>query len=557
MRWRGKGQADDAPQINGDQTFLGMDMKSQDPASIKQGLYREGYNVRCENGGLATRLGSVAPGALNAVAYNRIYGTGLFSNPNGLEWLAVAVSNGVWFVRDGEYPRFIPLADRLTYPVEFSQAFDVFFLWRGPNVEPLLWHGDWSVYWESFPAPIAGSGRSTVPNAYYAETASNRMLVPYGKDRVAVSDIADYTSYDWTIDDFQINAGESDDLVRVFPWQQTTILCFKRHSIFRVTGFQGDLSQATLEKLPGTLGLVGRHALVQVSGDVYFMSQSGVFRVSQVMVDTPQPDDIPVSDSIKPIIDAINWNAANLIRCEYRRDRIYFAVPLKNALRNNAVVVYNIVTNLWESIDTWGDPDFRVDDFIKMDYNGERRIYAIDREQGKILLLEQGKTDLMGTSIESEYQIDMAVMTRGYQGAGPRSNFQRLYMDCATWNPSFTIKVYPDGANEKVLVTDRTRDRTEYSVFGKPNWDPTNSNDDHRTSRREDYAVGFDTSLNGFMLGDNGIQIERQQEETERFPVELKARYLQFKIENSQGYMGVRTVSVDAFEDQRPPRHHT
>jgi hypothetical protein len=50
------------------------------------------------------------------------------------------------------------------------------------------------------------------------------MLVPYGRDRIAVSDIADYTSYDWAINDFQINAGEADDLVRVFPWQQQQVL---------------------------------------------------------------------------------------------------------------------------------------------------------------------------------------------------------------------------------------------------------------------------------------------------------------------------------------------
>jgi hypothetical protein len=44
------------------------------------------------------------------------------------------------------------------------------------------------------------------------------MLVPYGKDRIAVSDIADYVGkYDWTMDDFQINQGESDDLIRFIP----------------------------------------------------------------------------------------------------------------------------------------------------------------------------------------------------------------------------------------------------------------------------------------------------------------------------------------------------
>jgi len=551
-RWRGTGTLDEQIVATGDQMFVGMDMRAQDPVTMRQGFYREGYNCRCDPGGLSTRLGSLTPGALNAVDYNEIFGTGLFSNPNGLEWLAVAVSSGVWFVRDGEYPRFLPLNETINYPVEFSQCFDIFFMWRGPDIAPLLWRGDWSVYWETFPPPIATSGRSTVPNAYYAENASNRMLVPYGKDRVAVSDIADYTSYDWTINDFQINQGESDDLVRIFPWQQETIFCFKRHSIYRVTGFAGDLTQATLTRLPGTIGLVGRHAACQVSGTIFFMSQSGVFTIEQALVNTPVPSEFPVSEPIKPVIDAINWNASNLIRCEYRRDRIYFAVPLKDAVRNNVVLVYNIVTQAWESIDSWGDPDFRIDDLIKMDYNGERRLYAVDRIKGLILLLEQGKTDLMGADYDHEYQIELDIMTRGYAGPGPRSFFRRFELDVATWHPQLTVTCYPDSGNGKVLVQDKTRDRTKYEVYGKPRWNPLNSNDDHMSPKRQDYS----TSL-PIIIGYNGVMIEKNEESTERYPVNLKARYIQLKISNHQGFINIRTISPDAYEDERAPRPQT
>jgi hypothetical protein len=160
-RWRGAAPNDDALVTTGDATFFGMDMKSSDPASMKPGFYREGYNCRVENGGLETRKGSICPGALNAVQYNQILGTGLFSNPNGLEWLAIATVSGVWFARDGEYPRFVRCL-KIEENVEFTQCFDVFFMWRGPLKVPLLWHGDWSVYWENFPPPQAAV---TVPCA--------------------------------------------------------------------------------------------------------------------------------------------------------------------------------------------------------------------------------------------------------------------------------------------------------------------------------------------------------------------------------------------------------
>jgi hypothetical protein len=549
-RWRGAGQLDDALSTLGDSTFFGMDMKSADPASMKPGFYREGYNCRVENGGLESRKGMLCPGALNVINYNQIYGVGLFSNPNGLEWLAIATVSGVWFARDGEYPRFVPLPEKIQDNVEFSQCFDQFYMWRGPAHVPLVWGGDWAVYWQTFPPPTGG--RQTVPNAYTAENAANRMLVPYGKDRVAVSDIADYTEYDWTIDDFQINQGESDDLVRIFPWQQQMVICFKRRSIYRVANVSGDLSGAVLEKLPGTVGLVGRHAVVEVSGDIYFMSHSGVFKISQVFQDTPQPNDLPSSDYIKPVIDSINWNAANLIYAAYRRDRVYFAVPLKNSLRNNCVLVYNIATGFWESIDTFGDPDFRVDDMVKMDYNGERRLYAIDRVKGLIILMEQGKTDIFGDSQAFEYQIGFDVMTRGYGTAYGRNSLQNMELDIATWNPEITVQAYPDGGKSKTLVAEKIFDRTKYRSFGKTRWNPLNSNDDHASPRRQDYSVQLP-----FMLGYNGIQVERQQETTQRYPVNLMGRYIQYKISNATGYINVRTITIDSDEDERSPRPYT
>jgi hypothetical protein len=56
------------------------------------------------------------------------------------------------------------------------------------------------------------------------------------------------------------------------------------------------------------------------------------------------------------------------------------------------------------------------------------------------------------------------------------------------------------------------------------------------------------------MLGNNGIQVERPQESTERFDVDMTGRYCQFKIRNTRGSIGVRTVILEGYEDQREPR---
>src|SRR5437868_2123186 len=477
-----------------------MDMKTPDPGQMKEGTYREGYNCRIENGGLASRKGTLYPGAYNFVQYNQIYGAGIFSDPNCLEWICVAVASGVWFTRDGEAPRFIPLTETIDYPIEFVQAFEKLFMFRGPDLPPLLWSGNWAIYWEIFPLPAAG--RSTIPNAYTAEFVANRLIVPYAKDRVAVSDIGDYIEYDLVFNDFQINSGQSDKLVRVFPWIKNQVLMFKEHSIFAVSNVSGDLSQTTLDQISNNIGLCGRHAVVQVGNDVFFMDTGGVRMISQIFENSPQVLALPISDSIKPIIDSINWNAGDTIHAQSRRERIYFAVPLKNATRPNALIVFNLVSQSWESIDTFGDPDFRIDALAKAQYNTERRIFAIDKIKGLIILLEQGRTEIIGLNSDHEWQVQMEVMTRGYLGSGQRTNFRRVEIDTATWNPSFSVDAFTDGANAKSLVTDVEADRTKYEIWGRKPWNNQNLADDHATDYRQDYSV-----MLTLRIGYNGVQL--------------------------------------------------
>jgi hypothetical protein len=56
------------------------------------------------------------------------------------------------------------------------------------------------------------------------------------------------------------------------------------------------------------------------------------------------------------------------------------------------------------------------------------------------------------------------------------------------------------------------------------------------------------------MLGYNGVQIERKQESTERFQVDMFGRYCQFRIENSVGAVAIRSVILEGYEAQREPR---
>jgi hypothetical protein len=292
-----------------------------------------------------------------------------------------------------------------------------------------------------------------------------------------------------------------------------------------------------------------------------FMDASGVYAISQELVNSPQVQALPLSDSIKPVFNGINWTFAAGIVAASRRERVYFAVPLRNASRNNSLLVYNLVLGAWESIDTFDDPDFRIDRLIKMFYNGEPRLFAVDMVQGLIILLEQGKTDILGSTTAHERQIQTGFLSRGYAGrpgslwaptypyGAPRSRFERLQVDVETWNPSFTVEGYADGSDVKVLSETETADRTKYEIWNKPPWNSMNAGDDHAAQYRQDYSVQLPT-----VLGYNGQQIEREQQRTCRYTIRMKGKYFQVRLQSTQGKLGIRAIAVESYEDQRATR---
>src|SRR5689334_5380258 len=108
-RYRLYTQTEDAPTVNGDQGFVGLDAKTADPAIIAQGMLRVSENARIIGGTPQSRQGVIAALNVNPVSYGRIWGKGIFADPNSIRWVLIAGSNGVWAVADGHQPNFIPL----------------------------------------------------------------------------------------------------------------------------------------------------------------------------------------------------------------------------------------------------------------------------------------------------------------------------------------------------------------------------------------------------------------------------------------------------------------
>lgn len=545
-------KTEEIAEVLGDTAFSGLVQKTADPSQLTAGQLRVVENGRIVNGVLGTRNGVVASVVFNPISFGQIYGRGLFADPNAVRWLLLAVAGGVWAVADGGPTNFIdlPAGTIINGPCELVTAFSVVLLFRGPDLPPLYWDG---VFGDSFttpPAPLDGT-KVTIPNAITAEFVADRLIVPNLKDSINVSDIGDYTSFSLNYSGFQINQGEADSLVRVFPWMNQSVVFFKSKSIYLAQNVTGDLSSLTLTQVVDGIGLVGRKAVVMVGNEIFYVDRGGVNKISQIFENTPETRALPISDPIKPTMDNINWQYASGIVAAWRRERVYFAVPLgPQATRNNALLVWNIANEAWESIDTFVNDDFGIDDLELLEYNGDRRVVAMDFVAGQLVLLEEGSQDSFTLATPAD-PIQFRVVTRGYVGDSQRSTYRRLGISLATWNPNFSVNVSMDGVARKFsLASNVTKSNLVYYTFDKANWVPSNVNDDWDTPGRQDYSVNTSVPLSL----NEGIVVDQMQETWERYLIDRPGKYCELEIINSQGRMEVRGIVFEGYETQRSDR---
>ena len=200
--------------------------------------------------------------------------------------------------------------------------------------------------------------------------------------------------------------------------------------------------------------------------------------------------------------------------------------------------------------------------------------------------------------------------TRAYRcGTLTRKRFPWMAMNVRTFDPSYTLKVQLDGANELFTVRgSRTKDNTRYlKPAAKARWVNTNYNDDHATAYREDYHVelsddisdGADivagqryyvdsedaftaasidyngttynrgetfVGVDGFttwavasgspvvyppgsyvLPGADGIVLDLHQETEEDFRLARRGREIQFVLDNAQGRCELVSLAVEGF----------
>ena len=232
---------------------------------------------------------------------------------------------------------------------------------------PLFWDGTTpiNIIPQTKPAFMVGAAGfdaldCSVPPGDFVLQFQNRLVVAYKRNKLAVSDILDYRTFDLTLNNFTINTGLNDTLVGVLPWVQDQFLVFMQKSIYicyietsnyaegSAPGVNSSITVVTTE-----LGGLARKSIVSAGQFVFFLSNRGINML------TPQLDlklignTKTLSDNINDWIERINYSFVGQSCAAYFNNRLWVSLPIDDAQSNSHLFVWNMLNEAWESIDTY------------------------------------------------------------------------------------------------------------------------------------------------------------------------------------------------------------
>ena len=262
---------------------------------------------------------------------------------------------------------------------------------------PLYWTGTGSFVRAAAGVPDEGVTYKKMRSVGWASYIQNRLIIPDGRDQVAISDYLDADLYDPFWASFRTGAGGGDFVVAVHPWVEGSALVFCRKSIWLATlaqfpstdgsSFAIDTAVAKLELVTDEIGCSARNSIVTAGRFVFFLSDAGVYRLDTQLDLKLRGDTKPLSDPVADLFERIDQSKVQRAFGIWHNNRYILAVPTLDSPddSNDLVVTWSALNDQWESRDIYG---IGVDNLIVGTYSNVRRIFNV-RRTGKLYLLDE------------------------------------------------------------------------------------------------------------------------------------------------------------------------
>lgn len=259
----------------------------------------------------------------------------------------------------------------------------------------------------------AGAPLIDMPCVDWGMYFKNRMVVPYSRDELLLSDIDDAGTYDPTTSQFRIQPGTNDWLIGAFPYQDARLLVLYRKSVQTLIMDGTDLTISQTFEITRNFGCLARRTVANCGPYIAWLSDIGVVRMQVTGELSLINNQAPLSDPIQDQFANVNWAYASNAVATFWNNRYYLAVPTGTSTINNTVFVFNFLNDAWESVDTypqgWDALNFHI-----ISYNGTKRIFAVSTA-GYVTLLEQNNYDEFGApGMVQDFAINGSMQTRNY-----------------------------------------------------------------------------------------------------------------------------------------------
>lgn len=211
---------------------------------------------------------------------------------------------------------------------------------------------------------IEGDGSGATATATVSTPPENlRILVNTGNRLFAVgsgvhrntlycSDILDASVWD-SANSAVINGDDGDEITAIVPYYQNRIIVFKKRRVFQVTIPETMTSAAdwTISLISNNTGCVAGNTAVQVSSDIFFLSDNGIRSLVRSAADDFSSIGIPISEVVKDVIQSINPAKIAISTAAFYDNRYFLAIPTGSNDYNDTMLVYNTALSAFEG--TW------------------------------------------------------------------------------------------------------------------------------------------------------------------------------------------------------------
>lgn len=295
---------------------------------------------------------------------------------------------------------------------------------------PIYWNGGSGDFVRAVGGVPAGLNASyrTMRSVGWASYINNRLVIPDGKDQVMISDVLDADVYDPFWQSFHLGVGGPDRIIAAHPWVDGTILIFCRSSIWLATLSQtpsvdgADMAINTavskVELLTNEIGCSARNTICTAGQYVFFLSDSGVYRLDarldlKLRGDT-RPLSEPIADKFAQVVQSRVEDSAFAV---WHDNRYILALPISSEPLdgNELVLSWNALNEQWEYSDEY-PANASVNQILVSLYDNKRRLFSVSRS-GNLYLLEEnsaGVDDQAAGSASPTSEVEGRIKTRRY-----------------------------------------------------------------------------------------------------------------------------------------------